>query len=167
MRTRMLFFIAILGLTHTAAIGQVTVQHGDLSVTLPSEPQPSIVELEDGAKQHHLNLPFPNGAIVIWHQEAHKDVSDREPGLQAGQDAIVKYAAGEVIESKKVELEGHPGRYFIVSVPAKNGECRVGFYYANGKHYQVMAVGAKEFTRSDDVDKMFSSLTFQSAKVAR
>ena len=83
--------------------------------------------------------------------------------MDAARKSIVRNAGGEVSVDKKTTKQTHPGRYFIVSIPQKNGEFRVAYYFANGRFYQIMAVGTKDFTRSESTDKMFKSAEFLKA----
>ena len=118
---------------------------------------------EDGTEpslQHRLIINKPNGSIIVWYQDA-PSIRDADNALQTARDSVVRLARGEVSIDKKVVSQQHPGRYFIVSLPAKNGEFRVAYYLAHGRVYQVMAVGTKDFTRSESSNKMFSSVKFQ------
>ncbi|MCA9201181.1 MAG: hypothetical protein KDA87_26755, partial [Planctomycetales bacterium] len=69
-------------------------------------------------------------------------------------------AGGEAVIDDAFEWEGHPGRTMLVTIPKANGFFRVSYFYVNGRYYQVMAVGTRDFVRSDSVHKMFASVTF-------
>ncbi len=142
----------------------VEVEHAELKITLPAEPtrETETIEGPDGAEpklQHQLIVNQPNGSIIVWHQDADAN-TDPQQALEAARDAIVKVAGGTVSEDKEFKIEGHPGRYFIVSIPKKNGEFRVAYVFANGRFYQILAVGTPAFTRSESTNEMFKSVSF-------
>lgn len=146
-------------------VAEVKVQHADLKITLPDQPTKDVKTIggEDGtepSRQHRLIINKPNGSIIIFYQDS-PGITDPETALQAARDSIVRLAGGEVSDEKRLTKQEHPGRYFIVSIPQKDGEFRVAYYFANGRTYQIMAVGTKEFTRSEPMNKMFVSVEFE------
>lgn len=149
-------------------VAEEKVQHADLKITLPDQPTKDVKSIggEDGTKpslQHRLIINKPNGSIIVFYQDS-PGITDPEPALQAARDSIVRLAGGEVSDEKKLTKQKHPGRYFIVSIPEKDGEFRVAYYFAHGRTYQIMAVGTKDFTRSDATNKMFKSVEFEKSK---
>ena len=142
-----------------SAYAQETVQHGGMRLILPDQPINDSIDLGDGTKQHRLIMHRPNGSIIVWHQDANPQVPAKA-GLQKAQDTIVKMAGGKVLSESQDKVDGQPARTFTVTMPSQGGEFRVGYYYANGKNYQVMSVGTPEFTRSGSVNKMFESVRF-------
>ncbi len=166
-RTTVSLAIVMSLITSGLLAAEVKVQHADLSITLPDEPTKDVKTIggDDGAEprsQHRLIINKPNGSIIVWYQDA-PGITDPDPALQAAGDSIVRLAGGEVSEDKRVTKQEHPGRYLIVSIPEKNGEFRVAYFFANGRSYQIMAVGTKDFTRSEATNKMFSSVAFGEA----
>lgn len=152
----------VLSITSTAmAQAGVEVQHADLKLTLPAEPmrKTETIEGQPGTKpteQHQLIVNQSNGSIIVWHQEA-SGITDPKQALEVARDAIVKVAGGTVSVDKEFELQGHPGRYFIVPIPKNGGEFRVAYVFANGRMYQILSVGTPEFIRSDSTNEMFKS----------
>ncbi len=149
------------GISHAG----VDVEHAELKLTLPSEPtrETEKIERQDGAEptlQHQLIVNEPNGSIIVWSQDA-AGITDPNQALQTARDAIVKVAGGTVSVDKEFELQGHPGRYFIVSIPKMNGEFRVAYLFAKGRVYQILAVGTQDFTRSESTNEMFESASFK------
>lgn len=144
---------------------EVNVQHAGLAISLPDRPANDVAKIggEDGSEpslQHRLIINKPNGSIIVWYQDS-PGITNPEPALQAARDSIVRAAGGKVSVDRKLTQQGHPGRYLIVSIPKNDGEFRVAYFFADGVTYQVMAVGTKEFTRSDSTDKMFTSVKFK------
>jgi hypothetical protein len=146
---------------------EVNVRHADLKITLPDRPTKDVKNIggEDGtepSRQHRLIINKPNGSIIVWYQDS-PGITDAEPVLQAARDLIVRLAGGEVSDEKQLTKQKHPGRYFVVSIPEKDGEFRVAYYFAYGRSYQIMAVGTKDFTRSEATNTMFKSVEFEKA----
>lgn len=144
---------------------EVNVKHADLKITLPDKPTKDVEEIggEDGTepiRQHRLTIDKPNGSIIVWYQDS-PGITDPKPALQAARDAIVRVAGGEVSDEQDLSKQKQPGRYFIVSIPEQNGEFRVAYFLAFGRTYQIMAVGTKDFTRSEATNKMFKSVEFE------
>jgi hypothetical protein len=143
---------------------EIDVQHADLKIALPDQPTKDVAKIggEDGTEpslQHRLIINKPNGSIIVWYQDS-PGITDPEPTLQAARDSVVRTAGGEVSFEKNITKQTHPGRYFIVSIPEKDGEFRVAYFFANRRFYQIMAVGTKDFTRSEATNKMFQSAKF-------
>lgn len=160
--TRTLAFVLTLSLSEVA-FAEVEVEHGDLKITLPSSPMRKTVTIEglngaEAKQQHQLIINQPNGSIIVWHQEA-AGITDPKQALTAAHDSIVKIAGGTVSVDKEFVMQGHPGRYFIVSIPQMDGEFRVAYLFANRRFYQILAVGTQEFTRSEATNKMFETAT--------
>ncbi|REK11905.1 MAG: hypothetical protein DWQ37_12850 [Planctomycetota bacterium] len=157
------FAIALLGSTAPLLADEVDVDHGGLQVTLPEKPMQDTQELDgDGqgkpALQHRLIINKPNGSIIVWYQDA-PNVKDPQPALKRARDSVVRLAGGEVSDEKPLDLQGHPGVYFVAEIPGK-GEFRVAYYHSGSRFYQVMAVGTPEFTHSAVINKMFESVKF-------
>lgn len=153
--------VTMIAATQPYASAQFTATHAEMKITLPEKPISDSIDLDDGTIQHRLMVNRPNGSIIVWQQNANSKVNVSD-GLKQAQNAVVKMAGGEVVAQSEKKVDGKPARTFTVAVPEKGGEFRVGYYYANGKNYQVMSVGAPEFTRSKSVDAMFKSIRFQS-----
>ena len=166
MKITTLLTTVALSLTVTGiTFAEVKVQHAELTITLSAEPtrETETIEGQNGAEpklQHQLIVNQPNGSIIVWYQNADVGTNPQQ-ALIAARDAIVKVAGGNLSEDKEFQIEGHPGRYFIVSIPQKKGEFRVAYVYANGRFYQILAVGTPDFTRSESTNEMFKSVSFK------
>ena len=156
-----LAMFAVIAVSQASVSAQFKATHADMKITLPEKPASDSIALGDGTMQHRLMVNRPNGSIIIWQQNANSQIKVSD-ALKKAQNAIVKMAGGEILAQSEEKVDGKPARTFTVSIPEKGGEFRVGYYYANGKNYQVMSVGAPEFTRSKSVDAMFKSIRFQS-----
>ena len=171
MKRRILFALFVKFVGASAMYADVSVQHADLQITLPSKPveMTTPIPSAEGApprKQYRLMVNDPNGAIIVWHQnaESEKNVADV---LQRMAKTIVKTSGGEEVLNQSFVYQGHPGRLVIVPIPAKNGYFRVAYFYVNGKYYQIMAVGPESFVGSEPVSKMFKSVQFPGRKAKR
>ena len=153
-------FLAVIGFADNLS-ADTHVKHADLKLIPPEQPAETVVDLGGGLLQHRLIINRPNGSIIVWHQESEAGVTDREAVLQKAKSTVVQIAKGEVSLEMDLDLQGNPGMMFTVALPVKNGEYRVAYLYANGKNYQVMSVGTKDFTRSAELDKMFASMKFE------
>jgi len=164
-RTTLALAIATILSASAVLAAEVKVQHAELKITLPEKPTKDVKAIggEDGtepSRQHRLIINKPNGTIIVWYQDT-PGIADPAPALQAARDSIVRLAGGKVSDEKRLTLQEHPGRYFIVAIPEKDGEFRVAYYFAHGRTYQIMAVGTKDFTRSAGTNKMFESVEFE------
>ena len=158
-----LFCLVISG----AALGEVDVRHADMLITLPSNPERSSEGIPgaDGktSTQHRLVINGAEGAIIVWHQDSPPKV-DVQAAFKRFRDSVAKTAGGDVVIDEALTQQDYPGRMFLVTIPAKNGYFRVVYFHAEGRFYQVMAVGSLDFVRSDAVHQMFASVKFASAK---
>lgn len=146
-----------------SAIGlSETVRHGDLQIVLPSRPSSSTERIRSaksdrGVLQHRLTIDSAQGAIIIWHQEAGN--TDPNETLEVLRDQLLRTAGGNAVVDEAVQLEVHPGRTILVTIPNR-GFFRVTYFYVNGKYYQIMAAGTRAFVGSVSVQQMFSSVSF-------
>ncbi len=161
----LLLAVALTLTTTTISHAEVKVEHAELKITLPAEPtrETETIQGPDGTEpklQHQLVVNQPNGSTIVWYQDADVGANPQQ-ALKVARDAIVKVAGGTLSDDQEFKIEGHPGRYFIVSIPQNKGEFRVAYIFANGRFYQILAVGTQEFTRSESTNEMFKSVTFK------
>jgi hypothetical protein len=82
-----------------------------------------------------------------------------EMRLDGARDGAVKNVGGKLIKETKVMLDKkYPGRQIDVSLPQGDAMIRQRFYIADGRLYQVMSIGKKDWVETKESAAMLDSL---------
>jgi hypothetical protein len=83
-----------------------------------------------------------------------------ETRLDGARDGAVKNVNGKLIKETKIMLDKkYPGRQIDVSLPAQgDAMIRQRFYIVDGRLYQVMSIGKKEWVETKESAAMLDSL---------
>lgn len=83
-----------------------------------------------------------------------------EKRLDGARDGAVKNVNGKLIKETKIMLDKkYPGRQIDVSLPAQgDAMIRQRFYIADGRLYQVMSIGKKDWVETKESATMLDSL---------
>jgi hypothetical protein len=133
---------------------------GGFSVVLPETPKEST---EDGLKQHQFQVDTPNGTLVVSYQDnpGLKDATDDVivDALKQAQEAVQKGFQGNPVKSQAIKLaDKYPGLDFECDIPAAGGVYRSRSYMVDGRLYQLIAVGVKEFATGETANTFLGSL---------
>ncbi|MCI0700756.1 MAG: hypothetical protein L0241_06720 [Planctomycetia bacterium] len=97
-----------------------------------------ILESDDGKTAYGLGYAdFPVNPDA--------DLADKV--LRGAQDGAMKGVKGKLVTSRDLKLGKYPGREFTLTLPDKN-QYRSRIYLVEGRLYQVIVVGSKDFVAS-------------------
>jgi hypothetical protein len=138
---------------------------GRFSVQLPRDPEESKVPEENAPSetmQYQYTVGSANGAYVVSYQDnpnmKNADQALLEKGLADAQEKVRSGFGGKLLSTKKIKLaKVYPGLEFECEIPAGPGIYRSRTYLVNGRFYQVIAVGTKEFTSADEATAVLHS----------
>ena len=135
---------------------------GRFTVQMPGEPkeQTSKVNTPIGPIDVHLfiSAPDPKSAYMVGYSDYPEEVvkkSDSDKILDGARDGAVRNVKGTLESEKKITMDGHPGRDYVISTEGFRGRERI--YLVNARLYQVMLLGSKEFVTGKDADKFLDS----------
>jgi predicted RNase H-like HicB family nuclease len=141
-------------------------EEGNFSVMLPGEPKAQRVPIKDpadkDAKQVQYVFGTDDGAYLVSYQDNPKlveaDEASAEEALKSAQEGLDK-AFGELLSEKAIKLaDRYPGRELEFEVKGeKGGLYRARLYLVDGRLYQVVVVGTKEFATSKTAAAMLDS----------
>jgi hypothetical protein len=137
---------------------------GGFSVQLPGEPKYKAQKLQGtDITQHMFLIESKDGKVA--HLAAYQ-VDGNLAGLSKEQKQVVLTRArdsaretfqGKVLADKAIELAGHPGHEFKISVPNLKAEYRSRVYIVGDRLYQVTILGSREVVDSKEADAYLSS----------
>ena len=129
---------------------------GKCSVEMPGKPvEAPVQELKvgDGTSKLHLFILETNGGKtgyglgVADFTAANDEVSAK--ALQTAQQGTATALKGKVVSERTMKLGKYPGREFTLDLPDGN-QYRGRLFMVEGRLYQVITLGSKDFVNSTD-----------------
>jgi hypothetical protein len=150
------------------ALKRYKTDEGNFSIMLPGAPKAQRVPIADpndkDAKQVQYVYGGDDGAYLVSYQDNPKlveaDEGSAEEALKSAQDGLAK-TFGKLLSEKAIKLaDRYPGREIEFEVKGeKGGIYRARLYLVDGRLYQVVVVGTKEFATSKSAAAMLDSFT--------
>jgi hypothetical protein len=144
------------------ALKEFKNEAGRFSVLFPGEPQASKEQEAGGITQYQFEIDRPDGTYLLSYQDS-PELKDLEldvlrKRLIAGQEGVRNGFRGNLLTSKPLTLaEKYAGLDYACDMPDAGGVYRSRSYLVDGRIYQVIAVGTKDFTTSPEADQYLGS----------
>jgi len=134
---------------------------GKFTVKMPGDPKESKQKTAVGDLVMHT-VELPEGAYSVQWVDipatAKEDEATLKKRLEGARDGGVGAVGGKVLADKEIKLgDKYPGRDFTGDIPAQKGLLRCRVYFVDGRLYQVMVVGKKEFVEGKDTNAFLDS----------
>lgn len=139
---------------------------GNFAVSLPGVPKAQRVPINDPTDKDATQVQYvhgtDDGAYLVSYQDNPKlveaDESIADEALKASQAALAK-RFGKLLSEKQIKLDDkYPGRQFEYELEGeKGGLYRSKIFLVDGRLYQVIVVGTREFATSKTADAVFES----------
>jgi hypothetical protein len=158
--TCVLFGLSLTAEAQAPAAAEFVSKEGGFSVMLPGTPTEST---EEALGQHQFQVAFPDGVMIASYQDnpGLKGVADAAlaTGLKDAQESVRAGFDGKVLKSQPIKLANkYPGLEFECDIPAAGGLYRSRSYLVDGRMYQLVAVGTKEFAIGANASTFLGSL---------
>lgn len=138
-------------------------EKGEFKIRLPGKPSHETTEVGNAKEtQHQFLVGTEQGAYIVSYQDnpnlAGSTPAQLTAALESGRDRLVEVFGGKLLKSEEVQLDKtHPGLDFRVTIPQAKGEARCRFYMVGTRLYQILVVGAPEFTKSEQATAVIES----------
>jgi hypothetical protein len=102
--------------------------------------------------------PDPNIAYIVSYSDYPEEMvkkSDPQKMLDGARDGAAKNVNGKIESEKKIKIDGHPGRDFVIAT--ERFQIRDRIYMVGSRLYQVMLVGSKDVISGKDAEKFIES----------
>lgn len=166
--------VAVILLVTGAARGQekpFKSLEGGFSVQFPGQPKYEANKLPGtNITQHQFLHESKDGTVAhltMYHVDAGfagLSKEEKQKRLIAARDGARQSLNGKLLDDKAIELAGHPGREFKVTVPEIKAEYRSRIYIVGDRLYQIALVGPPEVTASKGADAFLESFKLLEAK---
>ncbi len=135
---------------------------GRFKVLMPGKPP--VTELKTPAGiMHVVQVETKTGAYLAGWIDLPLDAADTAEKAQArldrARDGMIASIKGKLLREKKITLEDkHPGRDLLADVSAPDqGRLRGRLFLVENRLYQVIVVGTRGFTESEEADRVLDS----------
>jgi hypothetical protein len=158
MRTCLLSLIVALGCgqhSRTPAATAFTAPNGDFSIAFPSSPQIETTPLAGGAEGQTYSLTQGSDAYLVMCAPLAQNLGSIEQLLNEGRDAVLRESQGTLLTEKSIEVQGCPGRDFVMQLP--QGRQRIHVIVGKSKSFQLIAGGPDGDETSPAAEAFFSS----------
>jgi hypothetical protein len=141
-------------------------REGSFSVLLPETPKKEVSPIDDPkgdqGPQYQFSVDRGNGAYLVSYQANHglRNVDDEaaDRALKRAQERVRTSSNAKLVSEKKIKLQDkYPGREYVLEIAANSGILRSRMYLVKGMLYQVIAVGAADFAKSEEADRVLNS----------
>jgi hypothetical protein len=157
--------ILVLGLVSATGraegLEEFTAEAGRFKVLLPGKPDVKEMKTPAGAL-HVVQVRTKGGEyLASWIDlplEAPDPAEKAQARLDRIRDGIVQQVKGKLVHDRKTTLDKHPGRDLEVeTTEPEKGQMRARLYLVGTRLYQVVAAGSKEWTGSEEADRVLDS----------
>ncbi len=136
---------------------------GRFTVQMPGTPVEKILDKQGTAKQYQYIVANDDGAYLVSYQDnpglqkATKD--ELAKALEGAQKSAQTAVKGKLIQAKEITLDKeYPGReYEFEAAKIPGGIFRARAYLVNGRLYQLIVAGKKDFATSKEADQFLDS----------
>ncbi len=143
---------------------------GGYSVMFPGEPQESADELDTPTgKVEVVLVRYQDDLKGRVYLASHNQIPipedssfDIESGLDSTRDSISRELAAQVLDEKRIDYQGYPGREFSMN---REGQfsAKARIFYADGVLYQAIIGTQDENLDAPEVEKFLSSMQLKPA----
>ncbi len=137
---------------------------GRFSVQMPGEPKYKAQKLPGtNTTQHQFLYESKDGRVahlVAYQIDANLaglSKKQKQAVMIEARDAVPKAFTGKLLADKEIDLDGHPGREFKITIPQLKAEYRSRMCIVGDRLYQVVLVGGREITESKEADAFLNS----------
>lgn len=139
---------------------------GGFQIAFPTKPEESKQAIKpmgggEEVEQIQFIVGQQNGAFLASHQPAPKlaasDAKTISNALDSARDALVRKFEGKVLDSKEVKLDAATGKEVVLDCPKLQGLLRTRMFLTNGRLYQIIVMGTKDFVASPEADYFLES----------
>ncbi len=156
-------FASVLVVQGNQELKDFAAPDGSCKAQFPGTPKASVRDV-DGQKMHVFMVEEKNGAYgLLYADGAEKGLENAviQKAFDLARDNMLRSLGAKLLKESKITIgtKKYPGREFVGELPNDRGLIRAKIYSVDGRLYQMLIVGKKNFAESETATQFLGSLT--------